>query len=346
MWQGLARNRSDSARHAMVHRTLQHAAGIYTDPPSANLRRAVNQTVLVNVVSYTSANTTYKSHLQNWFCFLNHFRFKAVVYRVEPGVAADFMRNSPRAHVLTYPDALFWSVVAGKRAPMLVHKDHGDYRGMAPSFQHFGALVMLVPILEVLMHGFNAIYFDVDVALLLDPIPFMVRGTADISVSAELRQCHWPSHPARRAHIDWARVEPNTGTMHVRANPRTVALYRAWLTAIVDINILNDQKALNFFKLGVRFVSDCNWDAGDRSERHAVASGWPTYHSVHANDTVDPAAPTFCVYSEYLFQNGKISMRCIAGRGGQGRCVDMQGTWWCSVGWWRRGGKQKYPFLS
>ena len=27
---------------------------------------------------------------------------------------------------------------------------------------------------------------------------------------------------------------------------------------------------------------------------------------------------SFCVYNEYLFQNGKIAMRCIVGRGGQG----------------------------
>jgi hypothetical protein len=136
LWQALARNSSsgDAARRTLVRQTLQRAAGIYADPPPAHLRREVNRTVLVNVVSYTAANTTYKAHLQNWFCFLNHFRLKTVVYRVERGPAADLARYSPRAHVLTYPDSLLWSIVARKRAPLLVHKEHGDYGGSVPSF--------------------------------------------------------------------------------------------------------------------------------------------------------------------------------------------------------------------
>jgi hypothetical protein len=58
-----------------------------------------------------------------------------------------------------------------------VGKEYGSYRGKEVTFQHFGALVMLVPILEVLEAGYSGVYLDVDVAVLMDPIPFMVKGT-------------------------------------------------------------------------------------------------------------------------------------------------------------------------
>ena len=344
-------------RRTVIAQAFKIAAGIYantTDRDTSSERKRninnehydISHTVLVNVVSYpryedsTSykqqlqdwKNTTYKHHLQNWLCYINHYAFKAIIYRVESNNnnnstngQLEGYSHSPHVQVLTYPEELFWSIVLQKKLPLLIgpekKNEYGDYVGDGPSFQHFGALVMLVPILEVLESGYDAIYFDVDVALLIDPMPFMVRGTADISVSAELRGCHYPSHPVRRPYIDWYRVEPNTGTMHVRSNFRAIALYKTWLTAIVDQNILNDQIVLDFRRFGSRFVSDCNWTKDDRSEVAAVAAGWPTHNSssnMPDRDIYPSTNTSFCVYNEYLFQNGKIAMRCIVGRGGQG----------------------------
>jgi hypothetical protein len=47
--------------------------------------KSLAKTVLVNVVSYSALDTRskYKQHLHNWFCYLTHFGFKAVVYKVE-----------------------------------------------------------------------------------------------------------------------------------------------------------------------------------------------------------------------------------------------------------------------
>ena len=352
--------RKEPQRRTVVAQVLKQAAGIYaknatdrnTSPKGSrninNEHYDLSRTVLVNVVSYPRhedtalynqqlqdwKNTTYKHHVQNWLCYINHYAFKAIIYRVEndnnnnssssTGQLEGYS-HSPHVQVLTYPEELFWSIVLQKKLPLLIgpekKNEYGDYVGDAPSFQHFGALVMLVPILEVLESGYDVIYFDVDVALLIDPMPFMVRGTADISVSAELRGCHYPSHPVRRPYIDWYRVEPNTGTMHVRSKPHAIALYKTWLQAIVDQNILNDQKVLDFRRFGSSFVSDCNWTKDDRSEVIAIAAGWPTHNSsknMPDRSTFPSTNTSFCVYNEYLFQNGKIAMRCIVGRGGQG----------------------------
>ncbi len=62
-------------------------------------------------------------------------------------------------------------------------KGHGgtvDYEGHLPTYKHFGFLVTLIPILEALMAGFNVIYFDVDIALVKDPLPHMVTGKCNV----------------------------------------------------------------------------------------------------------------------------------------------------------------------
>jgi hypothetical protein len=43
-------------------------------------------------------------------------------------------------------------------------------------------------------------------------------------------------------------------------------MYRAWLQAIVDENISNDQKVLDFRKLGAEFDSSCNWASNEVGE--------------------------------------------------------------------------------
>ena len=64
-----------------------------------------------------------------------------------------------------------------------------------PTFLSFGALVMLVPVLEALNYGFNVIYFDVDIGLVQDPVPFLIKGDADFTTTLEIRSCpeYYPS---------------------------------------------------------------------------------------------------------------------------------------------------------
>ena len=58
-------------------------------------------------------------------------------------------------------------------------RGHGgtvDYEGHIPTYKHHGFLVTLIPILEALTAGYNVIYFDVDIALVKDPLPYMLTG--------------------------------------------------------------------------------------------------------------------------------------------------------------------------
>lgn len=68
---------------------------------------------------------------------------------------------------------------------------------------------MKVPILEALELGFNVIFFDVDIALVKDPLPYLIEGSADVIVSPELRVCTFPS--LNPDSYSWKSLEPNTG---------------------------------------------------------------------------------------------------------------------------------------
>ncbi len=70
---------------------------------------------------------------------------------------------------------------------------------------------MLVPLLEILELGYDVVYIDLDVALVHDPIPSLVRGKADISLSIEMKTCICPSVIETAYWADWKRNEPNTG---------------------------------------------------------------------------------------------------------------------------------------
>eukprot|EP00975_Prorocentrum_lima_P016787 3556879-Prorocentrum_lima.AAC.1 len=66
---------------------------------------------------------------------------------------------------LAYPEALFWRTVSLKKTPVVHGRGRGEYNADFPHFLSYGALVMLVPVLEALQLGYNVIYMDVDVAM-------------------------------------------------------------------------------------------------------------------------------------------------------------------------------------
>ena len=82
--------------------------------------------------------------LRNWFCYVREHQYKLVVYVVDDH-DADVVNHLTylaglygNITVVAYPHALFWSVVARKKAPM-VDDGHrsANYLGNRPSFGTF-----------------------------------------------------------------------------------------------------------------------------------------------------------------------------------------------------------------
>lgn len=274
-----AKASKNASREKEVDSALSQAAGVYRNKTNA----ALEKTVIITVAAFgKTSNKYYKFYFKNFMCFMKHFKLDLIVYILHHDITnleaevKEISKLGGRA--LTYPDELFWKLVSTKKShinkgKMLVsvivscidlYKTGfgcADYTDSTPTFQSFGALVMLVPALEVMLHGYNVIYFDVDMGFVQDPIPFLTAGDADFVTSlgkvsfnsssgctinlyiytVEIRRCSdYPSN--NPLSTDWEKIEPNTGVMHLRATPQGISFYRAWLKRIVHFNALNDQK--------------------------------------------------------------------------------------------------------
>lgn len=291
---------SNSTRSTVVNQTLHQAAGVYKDKQKGRKMR-LERTVFTTVISFNLKEIFhYKVFFQNFVCFARHYDFDVVVYVLHhhlEDVDAELNAISQMGvRALSYPDELFWRILATKRSPIIPgsHRmNRAEYRQSTfPSFQNHGALVMLVPVLEVLEYGFNAIFFDVDIGFIQDPVPFLIKGDADLVVAMEPRICMDIYPSALQMDYDWKKVEPNTGVMHVRSTPSGRRFYRSFLTEIVDENANNDQRVFRPHLMNGTFTPNCNWNVS------SVPTLLPPYYS------------SYCFLSEILFQNGFIAFSC------------------------------------
>jgi len=165
---------------------------------------------------------------------------------------------------------------------------------------------MLIPTYEALILGYNAVFFDIDVGFVADPIPYITKGSADFSVSQEIRNCQ--QLVGRRSKTStkyWWIVEPNTGIMHVRATPASIGLFHEWLRRLIDKNIANDQYLLRFSdyqNFYPHFTDSCNGVDTVPFEHPDIPPG-----------TSPDKILSFCFLSEYLYQNGMTSLHCYNG---------------------------------
>ena len=309
----------NATRDAHVHRTLVAAAGVYND--KARGRAAgLEKTVFMTVIAFNHEKKSighYKVYFRNFVCFAKHYDIDLVVYILHHAltdVEAEVQSlESLGIRVLTYPDQLFWSLVMQKTSRVMQGNTFAEYKGDFPSFVGYGALAMLVPQLEALSLGYSIIYFDVDIGLVQDPVPYITRGDADFVVSIEQRACPEEYPSSRRMAEKWEELEPNTGVMLVRATPQGVKMYRNWLKRIIKTNVQNDQIV---FDRDSRAVQVDVGDHGRRmySETNFTSSFTPNCNWDTANKTptkrVTPEAATYCFLSEMMFQNGMISFQC------------------------------------
>ena len=236
LYKRLAKEAKNATRDVWVQETLKRAAGVYKDKARGK-ELGIEKTVFISVIAYPVGAHHYKVYFRNFLCFIHHYRYDLVVYVVHQGdVDPDVEIQSLRklgVSPLTYPDELFWKVVSNKMQPIHQGATYAKYNGTKVSFQEFGALPMLVPALEVLEYGYNIIYFDVDIALVHDPVPYLIRGDADFVASIENRACREEYYGMVPSKIDWERIEPNTGIMHLRATKQGLKFFAWWLERIV-----------------------------------------------------------------------------------------------------------------
>lgn len=311
-----SRREASEGRNSTLSNVLSKASGVYASESKASSFYAKTVVILVVVQNHSHQ---YEKMLLNWLCFAEHFDIKLIVYTTSMDlkqlIEGRFHRE--RVHLMSYPEALFWLVVSKKKSHKLnTGNRHVNYNSTVPSIKHFGTMVKLVPILEVIKNGYHAIYFDVDALPLVDPIPFLQPNpmwagtkstvTIDFVTSIEMKYCpdeaiSFPSHPQSRSTFSWEdslsnhpkRLEPNSGVLSVGASESAIRFMENWFDDIVRANFLNDQHAFRLFN-DAEFISDCNWVSN--TSRTDEVSGNVSLHT----------RPRVCLLNEMLFQNGKI----------------------------------------
>ena len=186
----------DEQRAAVVENTLKEAAGVYRNKTYGH-SMGLDKTVFVSVVAFNEdAIAHYKLYFHNLLCYTQHYNIDIIVYMLHHNLANFDLEKKQLTDmgikVLPYPDELFWTLLATKRTVVYSGTGKAHYQAKIPQFSSHGALVMLVPVLEVLLTGYNAIFFDVDIALVVDPVPYLTRGDADFVTTVEMRHC--PDH--------------------------------------------------------------------------------------------------------------------------------------------------------
>ena len=197
-WQQEAQvNENVSTRSIRLQQALQYASGIYANASIAKTL-VLSNTVMVTLLTLTDrAAEGYMNLLRNWLCYTSHYQHKPLIYysyestnsspsTLLAATLDDLRQYNRLSRFIDFPNALFWQLLTKKTYWQGTYsvKWKLDFRGSSVSHAHFGSpLLKIVLMLEVLRNGYDCVYFDVDIGLVLDPVPYMMRGDADFVVS-------------------------------------------------------------------------------------------------------------------------------------------------------------------
>lgn len=318
-WTSYLRLNTDHDRKSILQKAMKKSVGVKRFVNEAERNSSYGQTLskglLLTVVesSLDPSNDRYKLMLRNFLCYLQQYNLKIILVLLDDNTtsfteeSADLLKLYPdNVTILPYPFHLFWSLLLKKKS--VINRDYnaGDYKGSVPSFKHFGALVTMIPIYEMLREGYNVIYFDIDISFPHDPLPYLLRGDADFIASQELRNCDFPSFIPQ--HTEWAVSEPNTGVLFLRSSDRSIAFMRIWITEMIEQNKMNDQRILSFkFASHPVHTTSCNGPS-------TASASSPRKLSTSAAKTINSFK--YCFLNEFVFQNGKMEFFCAQGNEG------------------------------
>lgn len=168
---------------------------------------ARNSTVLMTA---TDTSSEFEELLENWLCHTRRLGIAPLVWalddsthrklRTRQGVHSFFMRS------LSLPQSARPS--AYKR----------------PSSEEYTVAVALKPlvILRVVRLGFDALFLDVDIALIADPLPWLLRS-ANAAMQVSL---NYDDRPAQQQVTGVPDL--NTGVLYARSNPGMITLLSEW----------------------------------------------------------------------------------------------------------------------
>ena len=215
--------------------------------------------------------------------------------------------------VLDFPYALLWTTLLRKTGTFYHDSQRDLFRTLVltdiPSFKEYCDAMKFTVMLEVLSLGFDLVYLDTDLALVADPMPYLLRGSADMAFSIEHKGCTYPTwiHGASpRGFRFWEGLEPNVGVIRLRATDHAIALLSSWTYLILNTNVKGSGCA-NGQKL---FFHTKRWTGAQRTDDCTTSTPLSASLATH---------PTYCYLPELLFANGYMEFLCAMNMVGRNR---------------------------
>ena len=185
----------EDKRTQNVFETLKYGAGIYINDTKAIMLN-LTKTVYITLYNNENGDKRYIHLLKNQLCFGAQYGFKPIIYVLNThdnttisDLYNDLKQSNLAVRLLSYPIHTFYRFLIRKKSIKEAKFGTTDFLGDGPSFKRFGAVTMIIPMLEILQAGYNFIFFDADLTFITDPFPYMTKGSADIIVSQETRMC-------------------------------------------------------------------------------------------------------------------------------------------------------------
>lgn len=124
----------DKSRNGKLIPMIQEMKGIYQNK-SKSIDMNLQDTILITVLSYNEIHTKhYKIYFKNFLCFIQHYQLNILVYLVHHLIDLDqeiyelehFVPDQ-NIRIITYPDALYWSLLSSKTNSMSKGKGKANY---------------------------------------------------------------------------------------------------------------------------------------------------------------------------------------------------------------------------
>jgi Nucleotide-diphospho-sugar transferase len=168
---GIPLSHSDSGQNENIKQVVDSAAGFYVDP---NQNPALNRTVII-----TGANFGYLNHLHNFKCFMDRLSLKVLVIamdrRLHQHIEGKLGRKSAQDAISTGKPlsqfySLFWE---GKK---VIREESTTFRSEQFNMITHRKTEATIAIMEL---GYDVVFVDIDIALVRDPIPYLLWNNVD-----------------------------------------------------------------------------------------------------------------------------------------------------------------------
>jgi hypothetical protein len=139
---------------------IEQVVGVYKNPKAQKIipKRILDRTVLV-----TASNNGYLNHLYNFKCFLDRLEMKFLVISMDELVYKSINTTMTSYLMVKDSDSVETTVSQSFRTPQF-------------NLLSFRKIEVVQKILQL---GYHVLFSDTDVAMIRDPLPYMLWGNVD-----------------------------------------------------------------------------------------------------------------------------------------------------------------------